>query len=725
MVRLFPFSLFIVLICVAIFHTNVFADTLDFGRVKMNSLQIDTLLFKNEDMVKMMISKTTITDTAFSLPSHPFSGALSQLEPGEERYIPVAFAPKDSNWVSGDIIIETNVKAFHWSLTGEGVQEVIVINEILADPASGSAGDANGDGVRNSNEDEFVELLNTGKYPLEISGWQIFDAGASKTNRLTFPPDTWIGPKERVVVFGGGTPEGISGRYFVDDGRIGGGLRNAGDEILLFDPIKEDTLAYMAYGAEGNKNTSLVRWPEGTGAWHLHTEFPGLDDLFSPGIARTVVVEIEMVTPDTSVAFGDSLHLSAMKLLSDGVMELALDEDLNWHTSIENILVRENNGVWVGKQPGVVQLYSDFRGFLSDTISVRVLEPKMVRLDVSMGDSLLLIGNTYDILVAGVISEDEKTILTDGYLVSVSDSSIIRVVDGGIEALSLGNSDVTVTLDDFVARVTVQVVAYGDLNGDAEHTLWDAIRIIHLILDIGPQANAFELQAADLTQDGVLDIRDLIGVIQLMFGDEQVSQKLAKSDQSIGLRRITSGVSLDIPPQTIAITFKMKNGYQNKQIETSSGAIFFEQRDIDVEGIILPNQKIGLVWQSQTIQVVGESEFDAFDWMAWTLDGDGYLLMPQGEGGESLDILSASPNPINPSTTINYSVSVPQEITLRIYSVTGQWVYELFHGYTQDGLHKIVWNGHDAWGRSVASGLYFVHLKGEWRASTLKMVVLR
>ena len=73
----------------------------------------------------------------------------------------------------------------------------------------------------------------------------------------------------------------------------------------------------------------------------------------------------------------------------------------------------------------------------------------------------------------------------------------------------------------------------------------------------------------------------------------------------------------------------------------------------------------------------------------------------------------------------NYRIPIAQEITLAVYNATGQWVCDLFAGYAQKGFHKIVWDGHDILGRSVASGLYFVHLKGEVDASTLKMVVLR
>jgi len=48
-------------------------------------------------------------------------------------------------------------------------QAFIVINEILADPPAGVFGDANGDGVTSSSQDEFVELLNTGNSAINLS----------------------------------------------------------------------------------------------------------------------------------------------------------------------------------------------------------------------------------------------------------------------------------------------------------------------------------------------------------------------------------------------------------------------------------------------------------------------------------------------------------------------------------------------------------------------------
>ena len=54
----------------------------------------------------------------------------------------------------------------------------VVISEVLADPPSGLAGDANGDGVRNGYEDEFIELYNTGSEAVNIGDWRLGDSSS-------------------------------------------------------------------------------------------------------------------------------------------------------------------------------------------------------------------------------------------------------------------------------------------------------------------------------------------------------------------------------------------------------------------------------------------------------------------------------------------------------------------------------------------------------------------
>ena len=86
-----------------------------------------------------------------------------------------------------------------------------MINEVLYDPPSGDAGDANGDGTRDPHEDEFIEFYNSG-LEIDLSGYTISDASQL---RHTFPTGSIIPANGVLVLFGGGNPSGDFGNSVV------------------------------------------------------------------------------------------------------------------------------------------------------------------------------------------------------------------------------------------------------------------------------------------------------------------------------------------------------------------------------------------------------------------------------------------------------------------------------------------------------------------------------
>ncbi len=65
------------------------------------------------------------------------------------------------------------------------------------------------------------------------------------------------------------------------------------------------------------------------------------------------------------------------------------------------------------------------------------------------------------------------------------------------------------------------------------------------------------------------------------------------------------------------------------------------------------------------------------------------------------------PNPFNPSTTIQYSISSPGKISIRIYDVSGQLVKEINEEHYQSGEYNVTWDGTSNVGQRVSSGVYF------------------
>ncbi|MCK5878773.1 MAG: lamin tail domain-containing protein, partial [Holophagae bacterium] len=155
-----------------------------------------------------------------------------------------------------------------------------IINEFQADPASDLSGDANGDGVRDSSDDEFVELVNATGFDTDISGWTLADGYSV---RHVFPSDTIIPDGCAIVIFGGGSPVGGFGGATVQtasDGSVG--LNNAGDTITL--SSGSTVQATIAYGSEGGQNQSVTLDPDLIGSFTLHSTATGSGGaLFSPG----------------------------------------------------------------------------------------------------------------------------------------------------------------------------------------------------------------------------------------------------------------------------------------------------------------------------------------------------------------------------------------------------------------------------------------------------------
>jgi hypothetical protein len=80
------------------------------------------------------------------------------------------------------------------------------------------------------------------------------------------------------------------------------------------------------------------------------------------------------------------------------------------------------------------------------------------------------------------------------------------------------------------------------------------------------------------------------------------------------------------------------------------------------------------------------------------------------------------PNPFNPSTTIRYAMPEASDVRLVVYNILGQEVRVLVNQYLPAGAHAIQWDGRDAIGRGVASGIYVYRLAAGDRVAVKKMI---
>ena len=148
----------------------------------------------------------------------------------------------------------------------------VIINEILAnEPGSSTAG-------------EFVELVNVGGSPIDISGWVISD---DTSVRHTFAAGTVLGVGKSIVVFGGasGIPGGTPNAVAASTGTLS--LNNTTDRVTVKTSSAKNATTIDSYSyasaLASTDGVSMNRSPDASAAgdFVLHTSLSSLSA--SPG----------------------------------------------------------------------------------------------------------------------------------------------------------------------------------------------------------------------------------------------------------------------------------------------------------------------------------------------------------------------------------------------------------------------------------------------------------
>ncbi|MDE0426536.1 MAG: DUF5050 domain-containing protein [Candidatus Poribacteria bacterium] len=97
---------------------------------------------------------------------------------------------------------------------------------------------------------------------------------------------------------------------------------------------------------------------------------------------------------------------------------------------------------------------------------------------------------------------------------------------------------------------------------------------------------------------------------------------------------------------------------------------------------------------------------------------------------EATHLLANYPNPFNPETWIPYQLAEPSDVKIIIYDTRGVVVRRLVLGHQPAGTYTsrtraAYWDGRNAFGERVASGIYFYQLQTDNISSLRKMLILK
>jgi len=140
---------------------------------------------------------------------------------------------------------------------------------------------------------------------------------------------------------------------------------------------------------------------------------------------------------------------------------------------------------------------------------------------------------------------------------------------------------------------------------------------------------------------------------------------------------------------------------------------------------LLPGQTY--FWKVQVFNIGGDS--------LWSTETFGFFVSPaaqmdvdQNNSPSAFELFPNYPNPFNPQTTIRYRLPGYQSIfpvVVQIYDVLGRLIITLKNERQHPGIYNLIWDGRDALGNLLPSGIYFCQLSAGIYSATQKILLIR
>ncbi len=126
------------------------------------------------------------------------------------------------------------------------------------------------------------------------------------------------------------------------------------------------------------------------------------------------------------------------------------------------------------------------------------------------------------------------------------------------------------------------------------------------------------------------------------------------------------------------------------------------------------------IWNSNGFTFTKLSTGDGVPVPHWGNSGESFIPLDNPNTPTKFALLNASPNPFNPITTLQFSLTQASKVIMRIFDVNGRLVRELMNGWQEAGLHEITFDG-----AQLPSGVYLCRLSVDDAQTTQKIVLMK
>ncbi len=99
--------------------------------------------------------------------------------------------------------------------------------------------------------------------------------------------------------------------------------------------------------------------------------------------------------------------------------------------------------------------------------------------------------------------------------------------------------------------------------------------------------------------------------------------------------------------------------------------------------------------------------------------------IPEENPVAATELFASYPNPFNPKTTLNFNLAQTGQVQLGVFDVQGRHIKVLLDERKAAGPHAIEWDGTNAKGERMASGVYLAKFVSEDLEMTHKMILMK
>ena len=195
----------------------------------------------------------------------------------------------------------------------------------------------------------------------------------------------------------------------------------------------------------------------------LSATLNGVDSNTATITVTDAVLQSLQITPATvSLAKGLTQSLTATGVFSDKSLKNITDS-VAWQSSDTAIVTVNQTGSLQAVAQGEVTLSATLNGVDSNTATITVTDAVLQSLQITPATVSLAKGLTQSLTATGVFSDDSSKNITDSVTWKSSDTAIVTVVSGLIDAVNLGQSDVTAVLDGINSNTATVTVTDSEL----------------------------------------------------------------------------------------------------------------------------------------------------------------------------------------------------------------------------------------------------------------------